>query len=226
MGAAFGWSAEALKSMGVGVVCTEISSYVLDSQLISEEAELREIITTAGLDPDGWMQGPGRTSNMSAPWELAPHSDGSGKLRWRARYMDAMLRENRGLIGVRTSVEVIGEDSSTADSRTTLKSLKPSYSHIVTEFVIPSLTDDEVLTFCKNMEDLRVSLGLSEVHHMFNHSPKDTEIFSGHPEYEGLPGLNPKLNNKSAAQWRSFLDAAGFISHRLVSSSANEYKVT
>ncbi len=52
VGAGFNWTGEGLGDLGVDVIGTEISAYILGEQGNTEEAEIRQHCLDAGIDPD------------------------------------------------------------------------------------------------------------------------------------------------------------------------------
>ena len=51
VGAGFGWTAEALTSLGVPCIGTDISAYIQNNKTVSEDVEIRDAIAAVGLDP-------------------------------------------------------------------------------------------------------------------------------------------------------------------------------
>lgn len=119
VGAAFGWTVEALEALGyTSVVGTDISTYVHTEKAATEEADIEAAITVAGLDP----------------------STGEGAAL-KARFFDGGNR-------TRTSRSVLDEDGTTNTSRKNIKSALglgngDTIDWAITEGVLSSLSDLE-----------------------------------------------------------------------------------
>lgn len=200
IGAGFGWTVEGLLALGVTAIGTDISGYIHSAKLTSEEADIRDYCARAGVDPD--------TDMVLGPSDhpKAVFSDNN----WWIRPLDWWLMRSAG---PRTAALVIDEDSSTNPSRRAVQlALGSDIAHIVTEELLNSVDDATALTVCDYIEQARTSkLSVSgcTVHHML--SPLQ-------------PGgrQSPDLNWKTYADWRAFLDAAGFAHHKIVCTVAVE----
>ena len=51
VGAGFGWTAEALVSLGIPAIGTDTSTYIQNNKAVSEDVEIRDAIAAVGLDP-------------------------------------------------------------------------------------------------------------------------------------------------------------------------------
>ena len=135
MGAGYGWTVEALESMGyTRVVGADISSYIQDRQDGTEEADIDAAITAAGLDP----------------------GSGRGLLHKNAIWTDP---GNQG----RSSRGVKDEDARTPGSRNRLKAsigLLPNedVDWLLSEYLFETATDAEILDQLATYDDLGTNL--------------------------------------------------------------------
>lgn len=150
IGGGFGWTAELLAPHGVNCISVDTSPYVVDNENVSEEAELREILTLQGLDPDNLptFMSPTDPNTPLAPGEV-----------W-----NYWLRSD----GVRTSIPVEQEDLSTNASRRRVRQrLGNNIDAILTEHVLDGQeTEADVLTLLERSEQLRPNPACTVIHIM------------------------------------------------------------
>lgn len=192
IGAGFGWLGEGLADLGATVVGTDISSYILNEKSNTEEADLRDYITAAGLDPD--------TDKIIGP-------DG----RQETDPLDLYLRGGRANPQPRQSrIQVIGEDSSSRKSRRDIAQVcGGGFDHIVTEELLNSVDDAQAFTICDFLSQASSEWG-GEITHIL--SPLQPEKFAAGQQ-------RPELNWKLYDDWRAWLNTNGFSSHKIMPSA-------
>ncbi len=125
-GSGFGWTAEALEGLGFAtVVGTDVSTYIQGNKATSEDADIDAAISDVGLDP---ASGEG----LEIKTRILARSGGTGNRQ----------RNSRG---------VLDEDGKNGGSRGRIKQAlglqgNERIEWVVTEAVIESLTDAEVLS--------------------------------------------------------------------------------
>lgn len=196
IGCGFNWTGEGFTNLGATVVGTEVSDYCLTAQHETEEADLREYIARAGLDPDrDKIIGPNGKADLDP--------------------LDYWIRGSRAKPEPRTATPLIDEDCGNAASRSRVaQRVNGGLDEIITEEVINSIGDAEALGLCDQLAALSKEKGGRVVHIL---SPLMPEMFNAGNQ---SPGLNWKLYS----QWRAFLDANGFTDHLVMPSVTTEGK--
>lgn len=148
IGGGFGWTAEALAANGVNAISVDTGDYVVANENVSEEGELRALLTAQGLDPDNLP------TFMSPNDPNTPLAAGDVWNYW--------LRGD----GVRTSIPIEQEDLSTNGSRRNVKQrLGNNIDAILTEFALDSMTNDaEALAVVESAQQLRPNPACTVVH--------------------------------------------------------------
>jgi hypothetical protein len=190
VGAGFNWSGEGLQNLGIEVVGTDTSDYILANLAETEESELRNCCHAVGVDPDNdliicdrYQRGarleyaPGRQADHAAwlidPREkesralwLAKHGDLSCPQDWMAPPLQIYLRRDvAGEPMARCHCPVIGEDMATRGSRSTIKRrLKKRLRYILSEELINAIDDNEALAVCEAMAKMANEHGGTVVH--------------------------------------------------------------
>lgn len=123
VGAAFGWTVEALGALGVPVVGTDISEFVHGRKDTSEDEDIVRAIQVAGLDP----------------------TKGEG-LKHFGRLRNGGVR-TRGVVLNETNADA----ASRSRVRAALKNKQPAL--VISEDVMTSLTDQEALTLRAQMAE-------------------------------------------------------------------------
>jgi hypothetical protein len=189
VGAGFGWTVEGLIALGVNAIGTDISSHILDSKDTDEEADLRGYIIDAGIDPDNdwcicdpahvnavWMENP--HAKIAATGAFAP-----GHMEWMCRPIQLI----RTRVGPRTVVTIADEDSTTNGSRNRIRNALGSVDMVITQEVLNSIPNADVLTLCQHMAGFNKPV----VHILSPIQPDATQ--------------DPDLNWKTYQQWSSFI---------------------
>ena len=134
VGAGFGWTAEILETdYGyTNIVTTDTSGWIQTNQDTSEEAEIDAAITAYGLDP---ASGEGLVLKNSA------HIPGNRR---------------------RASRPVENEDLSNNGSRNRIRNILGDLEVGITEDVLPSLTDAEILSIADRVD--RINAGIARIH--------------------------------------------------------------
>ena len=150
IGGAFGWLAEALVANGINAFSVDTSDYIVSTENVSEEQELRDALTLQGFDPDNigdqvGFYDPSLDRVLTTP-EIWAH--------W--------LRAD----GKRTSIAVEQEDMEGNASRNRVKRrAQGTLDAIVTEYAIESMeTDAESLAMIERAEQTRPNPACTVVH--------------------------------------------------------------
>jgi len=146
IGGAWGWFAEMLESRGINTINVDTSTYVLDNQNVSEEGEIRDILTAGGMDwdnlPDCFVDPNDFSQTVDPrPYWLHPSGGRSGK-------------------------PVIDEDMSTNTSRKNVRqALGNNMDAILTEFVLDGFdVEADALSFVERCEQLRPNPNCNVLH--------------------------------------------------------------
>ncbi len=146
LGAGFNGTGAGLEALGVNVVGTEISDYILKEKDNTEEAEVRAECLLAGVDPDT---------------DLIIGSPGNVMVR----PLDVLLEGGMDNPQVRGKGIIISEDMDKRSSRNVIKRMlvnKPRYN--ISEEVLNSITDVEALELCVLMAKFVAENGGTVVH--------------------------------------------------------------
>lgn len=160
VGGGYGWTAEILATHGITAISVDTSPYILATQNVSEEQELRDCLVAGGFDPDlgdgVQYMSPDDPNATTNPWT-----------HW--------LRPD----GVRTSITVVDEDLATNGSRRNVRqALGNNLDAIVTEFAIDSMDagdDAASLALIERCEQLRPNPACTVVH-LIEPNPFDTVL--------------------------------------------------
>ncbi len=164
IGAGFNGTGAGLARLGIDVIGTDISAYIIAQKGETEEAEIRAEIIAVGLDPDNDTI-IGRPGNV------------------RVNPLDVLLDGGRSAPKIREQATVIEEDFSTRGSRNRVDGTLPIRArYCISEEVLNSGTDAEALTVCERMARYVSENGGTVVHML---SP----LF---PDGRGAPELNWK----------------------------------
>jgi hypothetical protein len=141
VGAGFGWGIEGLEAAlgaGANVVGTDISAYIQTEKTTSEEAELRQHITDAGLDPD----------------------------TGRGAFVLQELLALRGP-GARSRVIVLDEDAQTNTSRQAIRSALGAWPSIciIENLIDPTTTAQEITQLSNAMNLFAGNQRVIWIHH-------------------------------------------------------------
>jgi hypothetical protein len=190
IGCGFNWTGEGFVELGATVVGTEVSSYILQAQNETEEADLREYISRAGLDPDR-----DKIIGPSGKADLDP--------------LDHWIRGSRAAPEPRTAIPAVDEDGSTVASRNKIaQRAGGGFDEIITEEVLNSVEDAVALNLCDKIAALAADKGGRVIHIL---SPLQPEKFERGSQ-------QPDLNWKLYDDWRKFLDDNGFADHWILPS--------
>ena len=142
IGGAYGWSVEALQAAGITAISVDTSAHIHATKDGNEEAELRDVLTRQGFDPDRLpvMLGPDWNTPVN-PWSY-----------W--------LRPKR------STVTVLNEDLSTQKSRNNVRNaLGGSLNAILTEWLLDGWQSDaEAMAFASRVQSLRPNATCLVVH--------------------------------------------------------------
>ena len=191
VGAGFNYTAEGLTTLGVDVAGLDTSDYILAEKDETEEAELRECIIRAGLDPD--------THTIPATDEMVSRGL-AGK-----NFLDYIIRGTLAAPKARGFGTIAAEDGGTTRSVNAIARLLPSsIRFIITEETLNSVDDATAVLICQAADRIKV-----------NKSPNATIVHALSPRQIGFDQA-PELNWKTYAEWRTFLDANGFSTHKII----------
>jgi hypothetical protein len=178
--------------LSINAISIDTSPHIINTKDTSEEAELRDYLTQLGFDPDRLNDG------LAGIRFMSPDDPNAWVNPW-----DYWLRAD----GVRTSVTVADEDLSTNGSRRNVRTaLGNNIDAILTEFAIDSMDagdDAASLALVERCEQLRPNPACTVVH-LIEPNPSDLV-----------------LNVKTAAEWRTLLDANGFTDHVVMDMQGN-----
>lgn len=187
VGAGFNGSGAGLTALGIEVVGTETSAYILAEKNNTEEAEVRAAIVAAGLNPD-------------VDLIIGPNG--------RAEYdpLNLFLEGGRASPALRGKGNVLAEDGATRPSRNAIRNaLSGNPRYLISEEVLNSITDAQVLLVCDAAARLVSEAGgTCTIVHML--SPLNPDAASQEPD----------LNWKTYAQWRALLNANGFSAQKIL----------
>lgn len=193
VGGGFGWTAELLAGHGINAISIDVSPYIIDNESISEEAELRTHIALLGHDPD----------NLDPTIKFMSDVDPNLELTTSEMWVK-WLRPD----GVRTSIPVENEDLANPGSRNKVKQrLGNNMDAILTEDALEGEPlDSDALTIIERCEQLRPNPAVTVIHLI-----------------TGAIVADARLNSKTGADWRAFLDANGFNDHWVIDFSATVF---
>ena len=164
VGAGFNGTGAGLKRLGVDVIGTEISTYILAEQGNTEEEEIRAEIAAAKIDPD-------LDTIIGPPGNV------------RINPLDMLLDGGRAAPKIREQATVVEEDLGNRGSRNRVDGTLPTRArYCISEEVLNGGTDAEALTVCERMARYVSEKGGTVVHML---SPK-------FPDNRGAPELNWK----------------------------------
>lgn len=168
VGSGYGWVAEVLEQQYgyTSIVCVDTSPYIQSTQDTSEEAEIDAAITAVGLNPNSG-EGAQKKAKLFTPGN-------------RRRHSRAVMNENLSNNGSRNRVKNQLGDIDTG----------------ITEEVITTLTNTEVVTLASQIAQVNPAM---QVIHLTT---------------ERLPNNNqdPSYNWKSLAEWKALVPANTFVS--------------
>lgn len=199
VGAGFGWTGQGFADLGATVIGTDLSQYIQDNKDQTEEADLRDYITAAGVNPDtDLIIGPDGQQTLD-PLDFLLKGRGGG-------------RGGRSNPSPRKGIEVINEDLRTNGSwNAVVNQIGGTVDHIISEEVLNSLTDAEALQACEFATNGANRFGAVVTHILSPLQPDARQA--------------PELNWKTYDDWRAFLDANGFSSHRIMPSVSVQGRV-
>ncbi len=173
VGSGWGWGVEWLNENGYVAIAVDTSAYLQNNYLGSEETEINEQLSLA----DGAL-------DVNTPcWDL---DDGQQKL-----VGDIMVRPD----GRRGHTELIDETLSNNGSRRSVRgALSNNVDYIITEAMLSTLSDAELITVADNIDSLRVLDNAICIHSDVWLNPRHA---SSH---------DPGYNWKTGAEWREFFD--------------------
>ncbi len=189
VGAGFNATAEGLNALGIRVIGTDLSTYIQNQKAQTEEAEIRDAIIAAGLNPD--------TDLILGP-------DGQKTLD----PLEHLLRGGRANPQVRGWGQILGEDLRTNGSRNAvIRAFEEQYPstpirYIITEEVLNSITDAEAGLVCDYCQGAAQAWGSTVVHML---SPLHTNTTQA-----------PELNWKTYAGWRAWLNTRGYLTQKVL----------
>ena len=166
VGAGFGWTAEILETQYgyTNIVHTDVSPWIQDNQDTSEEAEVDAAITSAGLDP---------ATGRGAELKARLHTSGN-----RRRHSRSIENEDLGNQGSRNRIRNILGDISVG----------------ITESVLESLSDAEMLDISDRVD--KINANIDRIHLVVT----------------TRPGNNPGYNWHTLAEYKSLLPTDTFVS--------------
>ncbi len=183
VGGGFNGTAEGLNDLGIRVIGLDTSDYIQNEKDNTEEAEVRDAIIAAGLDPD-------IDFIIGSPGNVMVNP------------LDVLLRGGRAAPQGRGWGQILGEDMKTNGSKKAIiRAFENQFPDaairfIISEEVLNSITDAEALLVCEFAGASATEWGATVVHML---SP----LF---PDGRGAP----EMNWKTYADWRAFLNANGF----------------
>ena len=164
VGCGFGWTVEALQSFGMTVVGCDTSPYIQDSKGLTEDPDIDAAVRKVGLDP----------------------ASGIGMVHFNRL-------KNSG--GTRAKTNVLNQNSSSNQSRVVVRNaLGGRPTVVITEDVMPSLTDAECLTLQLNLEQYATGVRIC---HLI------TELANPNPPFN--------LNSKTGEDWKLLLPNSTII---------------
>lgn len=194
VGCGFNWTARGLTDLGIDVTGIDTSAYILGAKDVSEEAELRECIIAAGLDPDiDTIPDNGRTQQLGIA---------------NVNYLDYFMEGGRASPANRGWGRIVGEDmSSNRSINAVANTLANTPAFIITEETLNSIDDATCDLVCGYIDNFISRRG----------DPSTQVIHILSPLQDGA-NQQPDLNWKSYADWRTFLDVNGYASHKILPS--------
>lgn len=164
VGCGFGWTVEAMQSFGLTVIGCDISPYIQSAKGLAEDPDIDNALREVGLDP----------------------ASGAGTVHFNR------LR-NGG--GTRAKTNVLNQDSSSNQSRNAVKSaLGGRPTVVITEDVMPSLSDTECLALQLNIEQYAPGVRIC---HLI------TELANPNPPFN--------FNSKTGEAWKLLLPNSTII---------------
>lgn len=201
IGAGFGPTVEGLNLLGMNAIGTDISSFVLNKIVESEEGDCRNAIIDAGYDPDThiiYAFGVDINHPLGAfgfTLRSDPRPNRGGRFLWGINALDLMVRDKRGLTGRGPIDKIIGEDGNSNPSRKAIAdALGGGLDFIISEYVLAGLVDDAVLILCEALARISSRFGGTIIHLV------NINRGRGHPD----------MNWKTLAEWRTLLDLNSF----------------
>jgi len=206
VGCGFNWTAEGLVALGAEVIGLDISNYIQGQKGQTEEAELRECIVAAGLNPDTYV-----IPTRGETTQRGVHG---------MNLLDLYMRGGRSNPQVRGWGTIMAEDMGNAGSRNRVKNaITNNIRFVITEEMLNSISDAECLTALQRGTQFITDKAPGA---QFLHMLSPIQHYeAGHP-LEGqqnllqVQGAADGLNWKSYAEWRTFLNTNGFSSHGII----------
>jgi len=194
IGCGFNWTGRGLADLGIDVTGIDTSSYILGNKDTSEEAEIRECLAEVGINPD---------TDVIHDTGLT-RSRGVAGMNW----LDYFMEGGRAAPANRGWGRLIGEDMSSNKSiRAVANTLSNTPAYVITEETLNSVDDATALKICESIDRFVAQKGNAQTQVIHILSPLQEEAFQ-----------QPDLNWKSYADWRTFLDANGFTTHKIIPS--------
>lgn len=193
VGCGFNGTGLGLTDLGIRVIGTDLSTYIQTEKGNSEEADIRAACIAAGVDPDtDVIRGPSGDINP----------------------LDLLLEGGRAAPAARGKGEILEEELRVRGSRNAVLNrfgqLWPGTtpSHIITEEVLNSISDNEAALVCDYCANAASEWGATVVHML---SPLQTALRQA-----------SELNWKTYAGWRAWLDANSFGAHLILPTVSAE----
>jgi hypothetical protein len=176
VGAGYAWTAEALETNHgyTNIVTTDTSAHVQGTQNTDELTEIDDAITAVGLDP---LTGEG----LSKRNNIIARGGGPGNRRRHSREVEDESLANNG-------------------SRNRIKAILGDIEVGITEDVITTLSDAEVLDIASDVD--AINAGIDRIH-------LTTVLF---PEKIANGTQDPAFNWKTLADWKLLLPGDTFVS--------------
>jgi len=206
VGCGFNWTAEGLVALGAEVVGVDVSSYIQGAKGQTEEAELRDCIVAAGLNPDTYV--------------VPTRGETSQRGIAGMNLLDIYMRGGRAAPQARGYGNILAEDMANNPSRNRVRNaLANNPRFVITEEMLNSITDAEALSALQRgaqfVADKAPGATILHMLSPIQHYPTGHPL-AGQQNTLQVQGAASGLNWKSYAEWRAFLNANGFSSHGII----------